>query len=409
MPRVFVFVLFFTAIFLQSGAYGLTFMLPQLFESFGANEKAVGTMLLITAVATLITVYFSGHLSDIFGRVRVLGIACMFIAVALFLYGSAGDVGLKLMVASILLGCGWGLTYSLAPVVMTRLVHSEERVRYFALLSVFIMAGFGLSPVLAAFVQKSGFTVNDAFYITAVLCLISALIFFILITPVQSHSLLNGTETASRLTLRTTVQIMKSRALLPVIMVCLGASVFAGMNNFQTVFAKNRGLNYADYFLTYTITVMVFRVLLARSKGGKSPYLSIAVLQYIMGGSILLFLFMGNSALLYIAVAILFGIGYGVSYPILAAMASHDANKDLVPQTLQLFAFAYFIGIFGFPLIAGWLIVEFSTSVLLWIIIALALIEASMAARRAFQLRSAKLMSDGHVTRDQSLKRQLGE
>lgn len=384
MPRVLVFVLFFTAIFLQSGAYGLTFILPQLFESFGANEKTVGTMLLLTAVATLITVYFSGHLSDIFGRVRVLGAACLSIAFALFLYGSAGGVDLRLMIASILLGCGWGLTYSLAPVVMTRLVRSEERVRYFALLSVFIMAGFGLSPVLASLVQKVGFTVNDAFYMTAALCIISAVIFFVLVAPVQAHSLNAGTETTSRLTLRTAVQILHSRALLPIIMVCLGASVFAGMNNFQTVFAKDRGLNYADYFLAYTITVMGFRVLLARSKGGKSPYLSIAFLQYVMCGSILLFLFMGNSAVLYIAVAILFGIGYGVSYPILAAMASNDADKALIPQTLQLFAFAYFIGIFGFPLIAGWLIVEFGTGALLWLIIALAFIEASMAARRAF-------------------------
>lgn len=383
MPRVLVFVLFFTAIFLQSGAYGLTFILPQLFESFGANEKTVGTMLLLTAVATLITVYYSGHLSDIFGRVRVLGAACLSIAVALFLYGSAGGVDLRLMIASILLGCGWGLTYSLAPVVMTRLVRSEERVRYFALLSVFIMAGFGLSPVLASLVQKVGFTVNDAFYMTAVLCIISAVIFFVLVAPVQAHSLNAGTETTSRHTLRTALQILHSRALLPIIMVCLGASVFAGMNNFQTVFAKDRGLNYADYFLAYTITVMGFRVLLARSKGGKSPYLSIAFLQYVMCGSILLFLFMGNSAVLYIAVAILFGIGYGVSYPILAAMASNDADKALIPQTLQLFAFAYFIGIFGFPLIAGWLIVEFGTGALLWLIIALAFIEASMAARRA--------------------------
>ena len=372
------------AIFLQSGAYGLTFILPQLFDSFGANEKTVGTMLLLTAVATLITVYYSGHLSDIFGRVRVLGAACLSIALALFLYGSANGVDLRLMIASILLGCGWGLTYSLAPVVMTRLVCSEKRVRYFALLSVFIMAGFGLSPVLSSFVQKIGFTVNDAFYMTAALCIISAVIFFVLVAPVHAHSLNAGTETTSRLTLRTALQILHSRALLPIIMVCLGASVFAGMNNFQTVFAKNRGLNYADYFLAYTITVMGFRVLLARSKGGKSPYLSIAFLQYVMCGSILLFLYMGNSAVLYIAVAILFGIGYGVSYPILAAMASNDADTALIPQTLQLFALAYFIGIFGFPLIAGWLIVEFGTGALLWLIIALAFIEASMAARRAF-------------------------
>ena len=76
--------------------------------------------------------------------------------------------GVMLVAASILLGGGWGVTYALGPVVLTRLVTAEERVRYFALNSVFLMAGFGLSPVMAAEIEGAGGTVNDAFFITAV-------------------------------------------------------------------------------------------------------------------------------------------------------------------------------------------------------------------------------------------------
>lgn len=96
------FALYFTAVFLQAGAYGLTFMLPRLFDSFGASEKTVGQMLFVTTIATLITVYFSGHLSDIFGRLRTLAIACLAIAAALYLYGSVHSVGSGLVLASIL-------------------------------------------------------------------------------------------------------------------------------------------------------------------------------------------------------------------------------------------------------------------------------------------------------------------
>ncbi len=167
------------------------------------------------------------------------------------------------------------------------------------------------------------------------------------------------------------------------IMVFLGARVFAGINNFQTVFADDRGLDYADFFLYYTITVMIFRIALARFKGGSNPYLTIAVLQYIIAGSVLLFLYSGDSQSLYILVAILFGGGYGASYPILAAMAANDAEEALAPQTLQLFALTYFIGIFGFPLIAGWLIVEVGTGPLLGLVIAMATVEATMAAIRS--------------------------
>ena len=162
-------------------------------------------------------------------------------------------------------------------------------------------------------------------------------------------------------------------------MVFLGASVFAGMNNFQTSFAQAEGQNYADFFLAYTVTVIVCRLMLAGFSGGRSPYRTIAFLQYIMFASVILFMFVDSSRLLYIFSAVLFGIGYGASYPVLAAMAANDAREDLVPQTLQLFALTYFIGIFGFPFIAGWLIIDFSIPTLLVGIAVMAIIEATMA------------------------------
>jgi len=383
MPRFLVFFLYFAAIFLQAGAYGLTFMLPRLFESFGANEKVVGAMLIVTTISTLVTVYFSGHLSDLFGRLRTLGAACIAISVSLFLYGIVDTVGAALVIASLMLGFGWGLTYSLGPIVLTRLVRADERVRFFTLLSVFVMAGFGLSPVLASLLEGTGYSVRGAFYVTATLCAVSAVLFFLLDGPIKAHAINPRAEAPSRITITALSGVLKSRALLPVIMVCLGASIFAGLNNFQTVFADARGLDYANFFLTYTITVVVFRLVLARFKGGKNPYLTIAFLQYIMCLSIILFIFSGASLPLYLVVAALFGIGYGVSYPILVAMAANDARDDLSAQTLQVFAFTYFIGIFGFPLIAGWMIVEVGARPLLVLIAGLAAVEATMALRRA--------------------------
>ncbi len=383
MSRFSVFLLYFVAIFLQAGAYGLTFMLPRLFESFGANEKTVGLMLGVTAITTLVTVYFSGHLSDMFGRLRTLAVACIAISASLFLYAIIDDIGPLLVCASVLLGFGWGLTYSLGPIVLTRLVSAQERVRYFTLLSVFVMAGFGLSPVLAAGLEGAGYSVRDAFSVTAALCLVSSGLFFILDAPVKAHAINPRAEAPSRITLGAVAAVLRSPAVLPVVMVCLGASVFAGLNNFQTVFADARGLDYATFFLTYTVTVVVLRLVLARFTGGTNPYRTIAVLQYIMCLSVVIFIFSGDSLPLYLLVAVLFGVGYGVSYPILVAMAASDAREDLSAQTLQIFALTYFIGIFGFPLVAGWMIVEVGTIPLLALVAILALIEASLALRRA--------------------------
>jgi MFS family permease len=383
MSRTQTFILYFIAIFLQAGAYGLTFMLPRLFESFDASEKVVGLMLANTAITTIITVYFSGHLSDIFGRLRTLGIACLAISGSLYLYGAATSEGVGLVVASVLLGFGWGLTYSLGPIVLTRLVKPTERVQSFALLSVFVMAGFGLSPVLASVLEAVGASVRDAFYITSWLCVISAVLFFILHKPIKEHALNPAPEVSSRITLSSLLHVLKSPARTPIIMVFLGASVFAGLNNFQTVFADNRGLDYAVFFLVYTLVVVAFRLVLVKFKGGENPYRTIAFLQYVMCASVVLFMFSGDNVVLYVLVAIFFGLGYGVSYPILVAMTANDADADMGPQTLQLFALSYFIGIFGFPLIAGWFIVEIGTTPLLALVAVLAGFEATIALRRA--------------------------
>ncbi|WP_040482926.1 MFS transporter [Yoonia vestfoldensis] len=383
MSRGYLYVLFFTAIFLQAGAYGLTFMLPRLFDSFGADEKVVGSMLFATTISTIVTVYFSGHLSDYFGRQRTLSGACIAISVSLFLYGFVDVVGISLVVASLLLGFGWGLTYSLGPVVLSRLVNADMRVRFFTLLSVFVMAGFGLSPVLAAVLEGAGFSVRHAFFVTAALCIVSAILFLFLDRPIKAHAINPRAELPSRITRAALSGVIASRSFLPIMMICLGASVFAGMINFQTVFADARGLNYASFFLIYTITVVVFRLILSRFKGGTNPYRTIAVLLYVMSISVVIFIFSGASFPLYMLVAVLFAVGYGISYPLLVTVTANDADEHLSAQTLQLFALTYFIGIFGFPLIAGWFIVELGTWPLLAFVAALALIEATLALRRS--------------------------
>ena len=78
-------------------------------------------------------------------------------------------------------------------------------------------------------------------------------------------------------------------------------------------------------------------------------------------------------------------------------MAAKDANIDLVAQTLQLFAFSYFAGIFGFPLVAGWMIIETGSTVLLILIAILAAIEASLALRRTLAIDQARKFSPGKL------------
>ena len=88
-------------------------------------------------------------------------------------------------------GFGWGLFYVLTPVVLTEITEQADRVRVFTLLSVFIMAGFGLSPVLGAYLVKAGFGIDLTFTVTAVLCLLSGTIFNAIHLNIPPHKLLD--------------------------------------------------------------------------------------------------------------------------------------------------------------------------------------------------------------------------
>ena len=73
-------------------------------------------------------------------------------------------------------------------------------------------------------------------------------------------------------------------------------------------------------------------------------------------------------------------------------MAANDADDALVPQTLQLFSLTYFVGTFGFPMIAGWMIVEAGIPSLLVLLGVLAAAEATMALWRARRDRTTSKM-----------------
>jgi len=287
-----------------------------------------------------------------------------------------------LFIAGALLGSGWGLFYVLTPVVLTDITAKRDRIRIFTLLSVFIMAGFGLSPVLGSLLVKNGFAIHVTFTLTAVLCVVSGAIFLFLRRHIEAHSKYAQTSDHSALSVPAIMAIVRSRAIRPIVMVGVGASVFAAVTNFQTVYAVEHGLDYATYFLAYTITVIVCRVLFAEFVGGGAPYGVIAILLAVMVFSVMCLLLLRHGTVTYILGAVMFGIGYGVSYPIVKAMAANDAEPEYLSQTLQLFGFSYFIGVFGFPFVAGWIITSSGILILLVVAAFLSALECWLAYSR---------------------------
>ena len=389
MKRSTTFGWFLFASFLQGNTYGLIFLLPPLFAGFGGTPADVGDVLTATTISILLVILYLGKITERLGLINTIAIAGVLLASSTVVMGSANDLGVGLFVAGSLLGFGWGMFYILTPIVIDTVIKPHERVRFYTWLSVAVMAGFGFSPVVGVGLEKITNSLTTIFYIVALYCLLSSVIFMLLkksLLKLKLHQAAEITPTTKKQSLS---RIFRSRAFFLITMVAINSSIFVCMTNYQALFAQEVGLNYASFFFTYTSVVILCRMLLARFIAERSPYAAIAILLAVMTVGtalfLLLMLYFAGNALIYITVAILFGIGYGAAYPIIKAMVANEAEKGLLQQTMQAFGFSYFLFLFGFPFIAGRVIVSLGVIPLLQLTLLLSLIQCAMAVRRALE------------------------
>ena len=352
------FSLFYLAIFLQSGVYGMVLLMPILFRNIGGNEQDVGLFQALIGLTTITTVLLSGKLADRFGQMNALALSGGILCVSLFLFTSTNTLGLVAVIASLVLGIGWGLFFALKNVVLTLITKPHERLRHFSIKLIAMMAGFGLSPVAGSLMMDQGMSILMVFKIMAVICLLSAGIFLRLNPFVNSVIKSTVERTRVTLTLSAVISIFKSRSAAPLYLVLMSACLFAGMNNFQTVIAEAKGFHYDQYFLTYSFVVIACRLCLTKFKPGDYFYPLVTGLFLVIVSSIILLFYTDQHAWQYILVAVLFAVGYGFVHPMIQTLAANKSNSANLAQTMQLFSLCHLIGIFGFPLIAGWMIVN---------------------------------------------------
>jgi MFS family permease len=370
------------ASFFCGGGYGATFLLPVLFEGFGAGTELVGIVLGAAAISTLLTVAYAGHISDLIGRAPSVGLSGLLLAAANAGFALSGGDAAVLIVAGIVAGIGWGLFYCLSAIILAVLVEPSSRARMFLVSHACLMAGIGSAPLLAPFMESMGAPLALAFLLVAAGTTFSGLALFAIAPAIRREEGVRKVEGVARLSLRAMRLILASEARFPIIMVGLGACVFAGFHAYQTVIAEAAGVDYAYFFSIYALTVVSFRVVLAVTAPKVPLYLASAWLLAAMTAGSALFLVLGGSLVLYALAAFLLGIGYGIAYALIKAIVANEAPEGLAPQAMQLFNLSYFVGVFAFPGLGGLIIAEFGAMTFVAIMAVLALIECAIAIQR---------------------------
>ncbi|MDR0190109.1 MFS transporter [Pseudomonas yamanorum] len=363
------FALFCLASYLLSLSYGSTFLLSLLIHSRGGNEHDAGSVISMAMLSTFVAVLVSGHLADLLGAARSIALLGVLLVVACLGFALTPGFGEGLMFFGLSLGLGWGVFYTLGPIIVAMLVEPAQRAKYFALLSGSMMTGIGSGPLLGRAASALDFSLTAAFFIAALASLTGVVIFWRLGRALSQHA-----APASKISWSATRQVLSSKAVFAIIMVGLGGCVFGGLSSFQTSYAALHGLDYSLFFLGFMSAAITSRLLIAGIVVKRDPYWAACVLSGLMLVSIFLFGFRVSGNYSYLLAAVTLGVGYGLTYSVINSLAANEAPAGTTSQALLLFSLAYFIGVFGFPLLAGKVIVEYGMPTLLMSVLAVALL-----------------------------------
>lgn len=377
------FALFCLASFLLSLSYGSTFLLSLLIHSRGGNEHDAGSVIATAMLSTFVAVLLSGHLADALGAARAIASTGVLLVVACLGFALAPGFGQGLMLFGLSLGLGWGVFYTLGPIIVTLLVEPSQRAKYFALLSGSMLSGIGSGPLLGRAATALGLPLTTAFYIAGLASLAGVVLFWRMGTLLKGHA----NVPASRISWFASRSVLSSKAAFAILMVGLGGCVFGGLSSFQTSYAVAHELDYSLFFAGFLTAAITSRLLIAGFVVKRDAYQAACVLSGIMLGAIALFAFGVSGNLSYLLAAATLGVGYGLTYSVINGLVANEAPSGTTSQALLLFSLAYFVGVFGFPWLAGKIIVDYGLWTMMLSVLVIAALNWAIAAARLIERR----------------------
>jgi MFS family permease len=379
-PRSALFMLI--GVFLASGGYGATFLLTMRFRFIGGNDFNAGVALAGAVFGTFLGVSLAGWVAPRIGAARMAALAALCVGAGVVGFAFVERVAAGNVIPGGLLGLGWGAFYVAAPMSLTERTGDAERSRWFLRFGTSQMAGIGGCPAFAAFAIRHGHLSPGSVLVgIGGLCVAGAFMIeaFGRLTPCTPVSISQSASPSRGYRLPDLGAITRTRAVYPIAIIALGACVFSGLMTFQMSLVHGTRAQASTFFSLYTLTVVATRWLLARFVVALRAETATKVLLAMMVlGSAAMFA-VPYHMLFQPASAILLGTGYGLAYPIVQSQAVNHATESGRHAALTGFVAAYFVGVFGFPAIGGWVLVHGGKAALIALICACGLAALALA------------------------------
>ncbi|WP_256789130.1 MFS transporter [Frankia sp. AvcI1] len=381
-----VLVLLVTVVLLASSAYGVLLLLGPFVKTVGGSEATYGALTAAAAVPTAVALALLLRFPRTVPPNLLLAGSCLVYAGAALLMTGVHSRNAVLVVAAIVLGTAWAVTYTAAPMIASDLATDRNRATLIGYATGTIQAGFGIGPVLGNALRDAGLSYQQVFAVGAALAAAAAVLVIPLTVelrrlpgggspgpqrdpadaeplrasepgspgnPLGSPGSLDNPGGPVRVAETGWRGALRSPSVVPLAMVLLSACVFTTMNSFQTTFADSRHLDFDVFYVTYTVAVIAVRLGLARILPDSASDRVVAVTTVGMTAAAVAFVFVGSSAVLYGLASLLLGCTYGLGLPAFQARAVNLAGPAERVRMLPMAGLLFEVAICVFPLVAG--------------------------------------------------------
>lgn len=356
--------------FLLAFAYGIFLLMPLYVNSIGGNEVFSGKLLLVLGCATFVFIYIT-KMTMTPSNVNLMGIVgALLFALGAFCFSCDMHLSNRLFLYILIAGSGWGMCWNIAAYCLYCMLGEKNRVKEFSYLAAALILGQGIAPII---IKNLGGKVNfhSSFMVATFVALLSALSFRLIhLEKPKDHDAQEAQRKGVNF-----LTILRTKAKYSLLMLFLGSCAFTVMVNFQATYAKATGLNFAIFYFCFTAAVVGSRVFISGYLVRFDRWKALIFFEMIFLLGTILFSFVIIAPVFYPIAAILFGIGYGLTYPLLQEITVHSTKKHFHKDAIAYFYIVYFIAVYGFPYIAGKIIVHAGYQTILLVLAFIILLE----------------------------------
>jgi MFS family permease len=366
---------------------GMLLSLPLYFDHRGYSTQEYGLFISFGVCGALAAVFFAPTLFRVLGLATAAPIGSLVVAVSCVAYladaSLAHSVWPLLLAGSLIQSAGWGLFLAQGPLCVSQNASIEARSRELAFYGLFNAIGFGLGPVIAKYLFD---------YTSSALAVPASSMIFAGLGTVASILASHANVTVYRSAIVPVVRgvggqmaqyyrILQSRSVYFLIATVFIGAIYSSLMSFQVIVADFYVVDYAYYFLIYTLGVSLSRLALSKLLPVQGELKALLGLSMMIVISLLILIMSSYSPTFYYCSAAIFGISFGLITGPLHSATMRYAPKELEVVASVLSTLLYLISRYLFPAIAGLSIDRFGVPVLIATLLFLSIFPCMSLAR----------------------------